>query len=120
MFIIGPKTMRTGKRSKTLTLMTLLMYILCGSNLLFLSQNPSFAYAAVASDLQYLSKRNVISSEEEESNDGKFKLTATACHISQYLYPNNKRDRFHTLVAVFLRQITLLHFSSRSPPVFSS
>lgn len=96
------------------------MYILCGSSLLFLSQNLSFAYAAIASDVHYLSKRNVISSEEEVSKDGKFKLTATAYHISQYLYPHNKRDSLHVLVAVFLKQITLLHFSSRSPPVFSS
>lgn len=98
----------------------MLMYILCGSSLFFLSQNPSFAYAAIASDMHYLSKRNVISSEEELSKDGKFKIADAAYTLSLYLYPNKKRDSFHVLVAVFLKQITLLHFSSRSPPVFSS
>lgn len=120
MFSIGPKTMRSGKRLKILTLLTMLIYILCGSSLVFSSQSPSFACAAIASDTHYLSKRNVISSEEELSKDGKFKLADPAYTISQYIYPNNKRDSFHELVAVFLKQITLLHFSSRSPPVFSS
>lgn len=98
----------------------MLMYILCGSSLFFLFQNPSGACAAIAADMHYFSKRNVISSEEELSKDGKFKLADSAYTLSQYLYPNKKRDRFHALVAVFLKQITLLHFSSRSPPVFSS
>jgi hypothetical protein len=112
--------MRSGKRLKILTLFTMLMYMLCGLSLFFLSQTPSFASDTITSDTHYLSTLDVISSEEETSKDGKFKYAVPAYTISQYIHPDNKEDRLHGFISVFLKQITLLHYSLRSPPISSS
>ena len=98
----------------------MLMYMLCGSSLLFLPQNTSFAYAAISSDTHYLFKRDVISSEEETLKDGKFESATLAYTISLHLHPDNKGDSFHGFIAVFLKQIAILYFNLRSPPIFSS
>lgn len=92
----------------------------CGLSLFFLYQPPSYASAAIISDTHYLSARDVISSEEETSKDGKYNYTAPAYRISQYLYPDKKGDSLHFFISVFLKQITILHFSLRSPPILNS
>lgn len=94
--------------------------MLCGLSLFFLSQHCSFAFTAIASDAHYFSKCDVISSEEEESKDEKFKSTLPFHIFSQYLNPTNKGDSINVSIAIFLKQIIILHFNIRSPPVFSS
>ena len=96
------------------------MYLLCGFFLFFPSQNPSFANAAIASDTHFISKRDVISSDEEDSSDGKFRSGAYAYAISNYLHPDTKKDSFHDFIDVFLKQLSMLYFSLRSPPIISS
>ncbi len=107
-------------RSKTFALLTMLMYMLCGLSFFFLSQNHSFAYAAIFSDTHDLSAKEVISNEKESFKDEKFKSKAAGFTISQYLYSNNKEKNFHAFISVFLKQIDRLHYSLRSPPIFSS
>lgn len=116
----GPKAMRTANRLKTSTLFTLLMYVFSGLGLFYLSQNPSFASAGITSDTHYLSTRDAISSDEEASKDGKFKYAPPVYTNSQHLHPDKKGDNLHGFISVFLKQITLLHFSLRSPPIFNS
>ncbi len=111
--------MRSGKQLNISTIFTMILYMLCGLCLFFHSQRPLFAHAAISSDTNCLFKRDVISSEEEASEDGKFKSAASAHTISHYLHPDNKGDSVHDFIAVFLKQLAILHFSLRSPPILS-
>lgn len=98
----------------------MLMYLFCGLGLFFLSQNPSFAFAAIVSETNELSGRDAISDDEEGSKDEKFKSAVYAFTTPQYLPPRNKGDSFYDFIAIFLKQIAILHYSLRSPPFFSS
>lgn len=91
--------------------------MLCGLCLLLLSLAPSFAEATITSDTNYFSTRDLISCEEDVSEDGKFKYASHGYMFSQHLHTDTMGDRFHLFISVFLKQITVLHFSLRSPPV---
>jgi hypothetical protein len=93
--------------------------MLCGLGLFLLSQNHSFAYTATFSDKFDFYAQDVIGIEEEASKDEKFKVKANGCAFLKNYHSGNKEKNFHPFVSVFLKQIHSLHFSLRSPPIFS-
>jgi hypothetical protein len=120
-FYLAADVLRSGKRLIFLILLTMTVYTLCVLSFLFSSQNPSFANDAITSDTFNLTERELISCVDEASEDGDSKSAAPACCTSsQYLYPNNRGDSFLTSIAVFLKQLAILHFNLRSPPTHRS